>query len=79
MQKITAMGNRHIKVRVDNDREKYPDRRPVTGRRPYVIFLSRSEWSWNGTEFLSLKDLEIIRDYLIEYINSEKSKRRNKK
>lgn len=84
MQKITAMGNRRIKVRVDNDREKYPDRRPVIRRRPYVILLSRSEWSWNGTEFLSLKDLEIIRDYLTEYINSEKSKkekskRRNKK
>lgn len=73
------MGNRHIKIRVDNDREKYPDRRPVIGRRPYVILLSRFEWSWNGTEFLSLKDLEIIRDYLTEYINSEKSKRRNKK
>ena len=73
------MGNRHIKIKIENDREKYPNREPIEKHRPYTMFLSRGLWHWNGTEYLSLKDMEIIRDYLTEYINNEKSKRRNKK
>lgn len=72
------MGNRHIKIKVDNDREKYPNRKLIEKHRPYTIYLSRGLWHWNGTEYLSLKDMEIIRDYLTEYIEQEKSKRRNK-
>lgn len=72
------MGNRHIKIKIENSKDKYPDRHFYNGVRKYTLYLTRYESHWNGTEHLSLKDMEIIRDYLTEYINNEKSKRRNK-
>lgn len=73
------MGNRHIKVRIENSKDKYPDRRHLyNGVRKYTLYLTRYENHWNGSEYLSLKDLEIIRDYLTEFIQTEKSRRKNK-
>ena len=72
------MGNRHIKIRVENSKDKYPDRHFYKGVRKYTLYLTRYNNHWNGTEYLSLKDLEIIRDYLNEFIQTEKSRRNQK-
>lgn len=72
------MGNRHIKVRVENSKDKYPDHHFYRGVRKYTLYLTRYENYWNGSEHLSLKDLEIIRDYLTEFIQTEKSRRKSK-
>ena len=72
------MGSRHIRVRIENHKEKYPDVRSYNGIRRYTLFLTRNDHYWNGTESLSLRDLEIIRDYLNQYIYNEKLRRKNK-
>lgn len=72
------MGSRHIRIRVQNNREKYPNTRAYRGIRRYTLYLTRSDHYWNGTESLSLKDLEIIRDYLNQYIYNEKFRRKDK-
>lgn len=72
------MGNGHIKIKIENSKDKYPDRHFYNGVRKYTLFLTRHGNHWNGTEYLSLKDLGIIRDYLNEFIQTEKSRRKNK-
>lgn len=72
------MENRHIKIKIENSKDKYPDRHLYKGVRKYTLYLTRNEHHWNGSESLSLKDLEIIRDYLNEFIQTEKSRRKNK-
>lgn len=73
------MGSRHIRVRVQNNKEKFPSVRSYRGKRRYILYLTRYDYYWNGTESLSLKDLEIIRDYLNQYIYNEKSRRKRRK
>lgn len=72
------MGNRHIKIRIENNKDKYPDRHLYMGVRKYTLYLTRHENYWSGSEWLSLKDLEIIRDSLTEFIQTEKSRRKSK-
>lgn len=72
------MGDRHINIKIENQREKYPNRKSYRGIRRYTLYLTRYNNYWNGTESLSLKDLEIIRDFLSEYIQQEKSRRKSK-
>ena len=72
------MGSRHIRIRVQNNREKYPNTKSYRGIRRYTLYLTRYDHYWNGTESLSLKDLEIIGDYLNQYIYNEKFRRKDK-
>lgn len=72
------MGSRHIRVRVQNNKEKFPSVRSYRGKRRYTLYFTRNDHYWNGTESLSLRDLEIIRDYLNQYIYNEKLRRKNK-